>query len=544
MIGILHGYLLDGSGSNLWTQSMVRTLCRRGETVHLMCQEPAPERFDFVARAISYDSELRPTVVFDGETVYPGRCIVHKPDIGAVLPVFVWDSYDEFDQVVPMIELDDGVIDEYLDRNTRLLRFLVEEHGLTVLHANHTVLMPVVARRILKEFGVPYTIMPHGSAIEYAVKRDPRFYRMALDAVRDAGRVFVVGPEMRRRVLTVFSELPELEDKLVDLNLGVDSGLFEPLEPAGREKNIEALRESLEGVERGKGPDLSLTMRQRLGNDLDRVKLREVLAQASDYNAKLTDADCESKLERVDWENDRVLLFVGRLIASKGVHAVLAALPSILKREPRARLIIVGHGPLREPLEAMLWALDIGRHELLNNILQWGSFLEGAPEVEPLDHMVRYLALLKERGELDQYLQLASDVHLSDRVIFTGYLTHRELRYLFPCCDVAVFPSIVAEAGPLVFLEALASGVFPLGIYSAGMRASIDSVAERLPGEAAELMKLSTDPVRTVDDIVNGVVGALDLGRRHVNDLRRLAVDHYDWDAVGGRFLSTLKLWL
>ena len=89
MIGILHGYLLDGSGSNLWTQSMVRTLCRRGETVHLVCQEPAPERFDFVARAISYDSELRPSVVFDRETVYPGRCIIHKPDIGAVLPVFV-----------------------------------------------------------------------------------------------------------------------------------------------------------------------------------------------------------------------------------------------------------------------------------------------------------------------------------------------------------------------------------------------------------------------------------------------------------------------
>ncbi len=38
MICILHGYLLDGSGSNLWTQSIVRTQCRAGETVHLMCQ--------------------------------------------------------------------------------------------------------------------------------------------------------------------------------------------------------------------------------------------------------------------------------------------------------------------------------------------------------------------------------------------------------------------------------------------------------------------------------------------------------------------------
>ena len=40
----------------------------------------------------------------------------------------------------------------------------------------------------------------------------------------------------------------------------------------------------------------------------------------------------------------------------------------------------------------------------------------------------------------------------SDRAIFTGYLKHRELRHLFPCCDAAVFPSLVKEAGPLVFL--------------------------------------------------------------------------------------------
>ena len=57
-----------------------------------------------------------------------------------------------------------------------------------------------------------------------------------------------------------------------------------------------------------------------------------------------------------------------------------------------------------------------------------------------------------------------------ESVVFTGYLTHRELRHLFPCCDAAVFPSVVAESGPLVF-EALASGCFPLGTYFAGMAA-------------------------------------------------------------------------
>ncbi len=54
-IAILHGYLLERSGSNLWTQSVVRALCRAGRTIHLMCQEPHPEKFDFIAEAILYD---------------------------------------------------------------------------------------------------------------------------------------------------------------------------------------------------------------------------------------------------------------------------------------------------------------------------------------------------------------------------------------------------------------------------------------------------------------------------------------------------------
>jgi glycosyltransferase involved in cell wall biosynthesis len=242
----------------------------------------------------------------------------------------------------------------------------------------------------------------------------------------------------------------------------------------------------------------------------------------------------------VDWERDKVVLFVGRLIASKGVHGVVAALPEILERHPTARLIVVGHGPLREPLEALLWALDTGKRRLLENILRWGRYLEGAAEPEPLTHVQRYLEALDREGRLDALLERARAGRISERVIFTGYLKHHELRHLFPCCDVAVFPSIVAEAGPLVFLEALAAGVFPLGIYFAGMAASIDSVAAAVPAEVVELMKLRREEEHTVADIAAGVGGALALGRAHAGELRRVAVERYDWRAVGQRLRDTL----
>jgi len=52
MIAILHGYLLEGSDSNLWTRSIVRSLCENGRIVHLMCQENHPELYVFINEVI------------------------------------------------------------------------------------------------------------------------------------------------------------------------------------------------------------------------------------------------------------------------------------------------------------------------------------------------------------------------------------------------------------------------------------------------------------------------------------------------------------
>ena len=103
MICILHGWLLEGSGSNLWTRSIVTALARAGETVHLMCQENHPQLYDCIAESYRYDEDCNPHQEFARETPYAGRCIMHHPWIGETLPVFVWDEYEEYENVVPMI---------------------------------------------------------------------------------------------------------------------------------------------------------------------------------------------------------------------------------------------------------------------------------------------------------------------------------------------------------------------------------------------------------------------------------------------------------
>jgi len=539
MICILHGYLLEGSGSNLWTRSIIRSLCHDGETVHLLCQENHPEIYDFISQVYFYHLNGSSETIIDRDVPYPGQCIMHKPEIGKTLPVYVWDKYEEFSDVQPMVDLSDDKINYYINRNVKVLKHIINENDIKVIHANHAVLMSVVAQRVCLEILTPYAIMPHGSAIEYAVKKDKRFYNYALESFKQANRIYVIGKELRQRVKSLFPDVNGLEDKVRDLHLGVDTDLFKPITKNDRYNHIELLCKAISNVPRGKDSQMSDQFEKELFPQINQSQLIKLIEKNLDYNLKKTDKDLESRLRSINWNTDEIILFVGRIIASKGIHSIIVALPKILEAYPNLKLIVVGHGPLREPLEAFIWALQNGARELVKNIIEWGYQLEGSGK-RPLKEIEFYFAKLKNEGELDTYFAAAQKYISRDTVIFTGYLTHRELQYLFPACDVAIFPSVVAEAGPLVFLEAMASGCFPIGTYFAGMAASIDSVAGAVPDTIIEWMKLSAHEQETTNDIVNKVIGAITVGDDQKRALARIAVEKYDWKNISKRLAQDL----
>ena len=79
----------------------------------------------------------------------------------------------------------------------RVLLRVVRENDVSAMHVNHVVLMSVVARRVSLTTGVPYAVMPHGSALEYVVRHDTRMQAMATEALDGADRILVLSDELR-----------------------------------------------------------------------------------------------------------------------------------------------------------------------------------------------------------------------------------------------------------------------------------------------------------------------------------------------------------
>ena len=103
-------------------------------------------------------------------------------------------------------------------------------------------------------------------------------------------------------------------------------------------------------------------------------------------------------------DNEKIILYAGRLVYEKGVQYLIGAMPKILQNYHDAKLVIAGKGGMIDELKA------------------------------EVDHL-----------------------GLGNKVYFTGYMDHKSLCKLYKCADIAVFPSTYEPFG-IVALEGMLAG--------------------------------------------------------------------------------------
>ena len=170
---VFHGYLLRGTGSNIYNAELAETLVRMGHEVHLLCQEHDPGGLGFVDSIGDWEKgELVVRTV--AKRAQEGACTVYRPDIGGLLPVYVYDRYERF-EVRTFDRLTDAELENYIDANVAAVRDVADAFDPDVALANHLVMGPVILARALED--VPYAVKIHGSALEDTVK--PHYQRFS-----------------------------------------------------------------------------------------------------------------------------------------------------------------------------------------------------------------------------------------------------------------------------------------------------------------------------------------------------------------------------
>src|ERR687898_3597655 len=131
---IFHGYLLRGTGSNIYNAGVAAALAKLGHEVHLLCQDREAGELDWVDAVGGFDAG-------------PGTVTVHVPEIGGLLPVYVADRYEGF-ETKTFPELSDAELDRYLDANVAAVREVVDAHGEPdAALANHLITGPAILAR-------------------------------------------------------------------------------------------------------------------------------------------------------------------------------------------------------------------------------------------------------------------------------------------------------------------------------------------------------------------------------------------------------------
>ncbi|HEY9241148.1 MAG TPA: glycosyltransferase, partial [Streptosporangiaceae bacterium] len=173
---VFHGYLLRGTGSNIYNVELARWLVRLDHEVHLFCQDDQAAELDFVDAVGRWRGGQLHIEVYRE----PVRCTVYLPDIGGLLPVYVADEYAGF-EAKPFAELTDAEIERYIEANGAAVREVVAATNPDAALANHLVMGPVILARALNG-QVPYAVKIHGSALEYTVRPNAdRFLGYARD---------------------------------------------------------------------------------------------------------------------------------------------------------------------------------------------------------------------------------------------------------------------------------------------------------------------------------------------------------------------------
>ena len=305
-----HGYLLGGTGSNVYTRQLARAWSLAGHDVTVLSQDPDPAAYDL------------------------GGARTVRPDAGTLLPVFVLDRYEGHEARL-IGDCTPAELDRWVAANAAAVADLLPAD---LVFANHVLLGGPVGRAS----GARFAVKAHGSELEYAMRGNARLATWGAECLRDAAATFVGSAHIRR----VLGEVCGPVERVHEVPPGVDIDDWVPRDRA------EAL-DALLGEARRDEPNPG-NARERLPDEGNARRLEAFLRDDRPtvvYFGKLM-------------RNKGVHLLLEALRDGDAPRNAEA------RRSLDARAVIVGFGDDRAALEAMAQAAGAGPNTLFTGPLE------------------------------------------------------------------------------------------------------------------------------------------------------------------------------
>ena len=169
-------------------------------------------------------------------------------------------------------------------------------------------------------------------------------------------------------------------------------------------------------------------------------------------------------------DNEKIILYVGRLVYEKGIQNLISAMPKILENYHDSKLVIAGRG-----------------------------------------------------GMLDELKAQANTMGLKDKVYFTGYLDSKKVQKMYKCADVAVFPSTYEPFG-IVALESMLAGV-PTVVSDIG---GLDEIITH----GVDGMKSYAGNANSIADSVLALLYDSQLAANVSKKAKQKVKDNFNWEKI------------
>ena len=169
-------------------------------------------------------------------------------------------------------------------------------------------------------------------------------------------------------------------------------------------------------------------------------------------------------------DNEKIILYVGRLVYEKGIQHLIAAMPKILSNYHDAKLVIAGKG-----------------------------------------------------GMIDDLKAETSSLGLDNKVYFTGYMDSKKVQKMYKCADVAVFPSTYEPFG-IVALEAMLAGV-PTVVSDVG---GLDEIVTH----GVDGMKSYAGNPNSIADSVTALLYDHQLATNISKKARQKVKEQFNWEKI------------